>query len=349
MHLKVTVRVAHAVKRTGVVDYAWSNTKTNTRAMYLNYRVIVTPCITSRGSSYQLFVRREPHALKFTFAGIVSINSANVLHVDACVEEGIKCALTCMINCQFCYTFDIMDIDIKMDNNIKKGIHSYFELGMDLRQATPPGSLFIKGELHNGLYHPSYVPPTSGLPFKITVDPSNAEAWRATLNSVSQADLMAKRFKIYRTIYLSVPCVTGVNEKNFLRDVLHACDFDFAQLYKVVPYDVLHGNPPVVAPAPPPPPPVDYMPPPPPPPDAYAPPPPPPDALAPPTPDSPRAKVQKARSASPEPPPAKVPRTEAPVDRASLYYAEEGEFTPLDFGSDDCNALVESFWAEEKK
>ena len=348
MHLKATLRVAHTVKRGSMVNYDWMVTRARSHAMYLSYRVIVIPCVTTRGSSYQLFVRREPYALKFTFAGLVMINTSSVKDVDACLDEGIKCALTCMVNSQFCYMFEILDADIKIDTHIKKCLHSYFELQVDLRQPTPPGSLFLSGELHDGLYHTSFVPLTSGLPFKFEVEPSTAGGWRATLNSVSETDIKAKRFEIYRIISrAALQANVGANHLNFLRDLMRGCEYDFAQLYKVVPHEVLYGRPLVAAPTAPPPPMPDSpraqktkggsqeLP-------AAKVPRVEPMAPPPPMPDSPR--VQETKAGSPEP----APTADTPPSIPSQYFEEGNPLPGLDLSSDDCDALVQSFWAEAK-
>lgn len=220
------------------VDYPNSRSSTKgSNHTTICYFVTLQHDLSAKGDShgFHIFARRQQCVKGMTYLGNVqmSLTPGNQqTSFENCIQQAVHCALTAMVNAQFCYLFTVTDLEL---NALTKPQlmteHSAFY--HNLKDSRSPGSILLQGELLDCQYNKSSLQPlpSSTLPFQFTLDPRAPGHWKTYLEPIWDDSIKIKRAYIFNHILDHLKMRISPTARQNFTALSEACLADFNETY----------------------------------------------------------------------------------------------------------------------
>ena len=160
------------------------------------------------------------------------VDYINPYGLEKCMEETIKCAMTCLINTVFCYLFTVKDMALNSLTN-RKCLDAEFMLSENLKENHH--SLFLQGELLNCQYNQLLLCKEQlGLPFQLTISSKSPDKWKTEYGRISIEYVKRRRLLIYQGMMQQAN--TSQRNASFIREcnlIMQFCEREFKALYNM--------------------------------------------------------------------------------------------------------------------
>lgn len=208
----------------------WVDYSSNNHSPCVAYLVLVhqTP------QHFHIFARRQDSSKGLTYLCKVAMSISVADQFDQCIEEAIACALTAMVNAQFCYLFTVGGIDFTVPNKkiVMQEARVFYLSLKDHLASDPP---LLRGELLPCQYNDSALQPLSlfSPPFQFTLNPLDLGAWKSHLKPIQDDTVKYRRSVIFNGIAAHLNGPISTIEKVRLTVLLNTCKENFKATYSL--------------------------------------------------------------------------------------------------------------------
>lgn len=221
----------------------WIARPSKAKPYCIKYHVIARPSTASSSGAYHLFASRLSSLNGFTYLGEFNIvDCINSTDLGNCMEEIIKCAMTCLINTVFCYLFEAKDV-VLTGLLMQKSPEPEYILSENLKNNKH--SLLMQGELLKCQYNQYLLSSQLGLPFKLTLSASSPQRWKTEYKGISSEFIKGKRLFIYQGMMQEAK--SSVRNKSFIREynlIMRFSERSFREFYNMSVAQALASKPP---------------------------------------------------------------------------------------------------------